>query len=674
MNYPIKIVAAVVDVHNLTMYQEDGETITIPQGDPRVRALVEKLVPAMDQSVPVYWLTEEDMMGQNHYATAEKKTGGLVRFFKMAKNKLKEIAELFHAPVENMEIGKKPTTAQHTVQSAEMPEPVVEQVAQPVEAPKPIPEEQRPLTKSAAAVAEIMANAKDSSAAQFQAVTKDEVIVAVTEDNTIIPNVEQLAVQMQAVSEGVTSPEGLQRFMTRAASVKRQHSVEDLLRFVEKGELPFADDGSVLVYKRLKSTGDPDVFVDCHSSKVKQRIGSFVHMAESLVDPNRSRECSNGLHVARRDYLSSFSGDVTVLAKLAPEDVIAVPHGDARKLRCRGYHIIARLSDQDARNVCSDRPLEDTDLLANAVAGNHIGITEYVEITEQMGGGLKVTKVESAEERAKAEIRAVQSLDHLPGVTEESSKVDARALALDLAQKGADKTVIVGVDAATEEVVAVEVVEPVKPADTAQLRGLADSINEEAKQQNEPVIKQAIADATTAAPKVRPIDILVANFVKSQSLADAKLLLMEKRRLKKSWEALGIASPVYTKAIAMASAEKMTEQSKAAESLPKDKPVNDDKRFPVAKASPTLRKQAEFKPQPYNLPKEKPVKAVAKPVASKGTKQEQMAKLVEIYNRNPDKANAREIYNLKKESKKSWEVLGVTDKAFIKKIEDRAKL
>lgn len=625
MNYPIKIVAAVVDVHNLTMYQEDGETITIPQGDPRVRALVEKLVPAMDQSVPVYWLTEEDMMGQNHYATAEKKTGGLVRFFKMAKNKLKEIAELFHAPVENMEIGKKPATAQHTVRSAEMPEPVVEQVVvQPVEAPKPIPEEQRPLTKSAAAVAEIMANAKDSSAAQFQAVTKDEVIVAVTEDNTIIPNVEQLAVQMQAVSEGVTSPEGLQRFMTRAASVKRQHSVEDLLRFVEKGELPFADDGSVLVYKRLKSTGDPDVFVDCHSSKVKQRIGSFVHMAESLVDPNRHRDCSNGLHVARRDYLSSFSGDVTVLAKLAPEDVIAVPHGDARKLRCRGYHIIARLSDQDARNVCSDRPLQDTDLLANAVAGNHIGITEYVEITQQMGGGLKVTKVESAEERAKAEIRAVQSLDHLPGVTEESSKVDARALALDLAQKGADKTVIVGVDTATEEVVAVEVVEPVKPTDAIQPSDL---------------------------PKLRPIDTLVANFVKSQSVADAKLLLMEKRRLKKSWEALGIASSVYTKAIALDSAEKMTEQPK-----------------------PVKAKQPVIQPQPKEVLKEKPVKAVAKPVASNGTKQEQMAKLVEIYKRNPDKANAIAIYRLKQEAKKSWEVLGVTDKAFIKKIEERAKL
>ena len=114
-----------------------------------------------------------------------------------------------------------------------------------------------------------------------------------------------------------------------------------------------------------------------------------------------------------------------------------------------------------------------------------------------------------------------------------------------------------------------------------------------------------------------------------------------------------------------------------AQSLPKGKPKNDDKQFPVLKGD-----NSGLPAKPVKVKKAAPPKApvvkVADPVkpveGKKMTQQEQMAKLVDIYNRNPDKTNAREIFNFKAKAKKSWEVLGVADKAFQKKITERAKL
>lgn len=670
MTYPVTIVAMVVDAHNLTMYKTDGDTITIPQGDPRLRDLVAKMAPVLDAG-DNYLLTSEDMDGKNHYAETEKKTNGLIRFFKMAKSKFKEIAEKFCEPVAPVAKGKVPVM-EHTVSGAVEEEVTFMEEPEPVK-PKLPPENERPLTQGLAAVAEIMANATPSSDKDFASVVsaeqaektgaEEEIVVAVTSDNTVVHGVEQLADQMKAVSAGVTSGEGMARFLERAASVKRGHSVEDLLKFVQKGELPFADDGTVLVYKRLKPGNKDGVFVDVYSGKVEQSLGSFVHMAANLVDARRSVDCSNGLHVARRDYLHAFSGDVVVLCKLAPEHVIAVPTYDARKLRAMGYHIIAQLNDEDARLVCRNQPMKDTELLANAIAGNHLPILEYVEITESMGGGLKVTKVESPEQHAASQVRAVSSLDEVPEVTPEASEVDARALALDLAKPGTKDTTVQATWANGE-------LQKVDQLITAPPGGYADG--DSYRQPAEPLGEAK----PVPAPAKRTIDVLVSNWNRALStkakLDAATELMAFKKQSKKSWTALGVPVTVYD------AAAELIAKNAAEESLPKVVPPNDVKQFP-AKAK---GKRKEVKP---TVPTDAPVRstpidrkaeaAQAKPVKEKKmTQAEEMAKLVALYNANPDKMNARAIFALKQKSKKSWETLGVADKAFQKKITERAKL
>lgn len=413
----MRIIAMVVDVHNLTLYKEDGETIVIAQGDFRVEKLVGLILPAIEANGE-YFLKDEDMQAYSPFREAETALEGLVTFFKAGKAKIEEIMARFSdpTPLPALSVGSVPQKLE--------PKKVAEVL------------EQAAPTRSQAAVTEIMAAAVPSSDPSFGAKdlpnAEQTTIVAVLSDGSILPGMENLDVQMRALVAGMGSVEGVANFFIRLTDVKRQHAVADLLKFMQKGELPIADDGSILVYKRLNRTDTEGVFVDCHSGNVKQRVGSLVFMDEALVDANRRNDCSNGLHVARRDYLNSFSGNVCVLAKLAPEDVIAVPHGDARKLRAKGYHIIAELSQVDHDNVVRNRPLQDTALLGNAASGNHVGVIETVEITAGYGGGLIIKPVEVVPAAPTEDNgRRAESLDALPNKGEDGkSSVDPRAIAM----------------------------------------------------------------------------------------------------------------------------------------------------------------------------------------------------------------------------------------------------
>lgn len=421
MTEVLRIIAAVVDTHRLTLYRDNGETIIIPQGDPRIRRLVEKVVPAIEQN-KFCELSVDEISNTNHYNQTERELKGFVKFFRTAKATLEDLLAKF-GHLDQEDDGLVAPVAVGDLEATTSEGDTLQ--------------EQAP-TKAQAAVNEIMSNAKASptSSPDFhKPMTDTDTVVAVLGNGKVIPGIELIDVQLQSVAAKLGSAVGVQRFFERVSSVPRNHSVQDLLTFMQKGELPIADDGSVLVYKRLESTSQAGVFVDCHSKKVKQRVGSHVFMDEKMVDADRTQDCSNGLHVARRDYLSTFSGDVTVLAKLAPEDVIAVPHRDARKLRAKGYHIIAQLSPEDARRVCSNQPMQDTVLLGNAVAGNHVGILETVEIRASKGGNLKVTAVTEAVEVKLDESKQTQSLDSLPTQDSKASQVDAAALAKSIGDK-----------------------------------------------------------------------------------------------------------------------------------------------------------------------------------------------------------------------------------------------
>lgn len=194
-----------------------------------------------------------------------------------------------------------------------------------------------------------------------------------------------------------TDGKAMQAFIKRLAGIidQRGHTVGELLNFMRRGDLPIADDGSIIAYKILRKKGDSGYFVDCYTGKVPQRLGSHVSMAESLVDPSRRYECSNGLHVARRGYLGRFSGDVITIIKVNPEDVIAVPENEPDKMRVAAYHIVAILPEEArqllVRNQSMTSLVEASKILADVIAGNHIGIVERVVIGAHRGENVTVT-------------------------------------------------------------------------------------------------------------------------------------------------------------------------------------------------------------------------------------------------------------------------------------------
>lgn len=419
----IRIVAAILDTEKLVLYKDDGLTVEVKQGDPRVQRIIDQVTEPLSTQGWAEVSLEIIDPDMNVYREFETLVKGAIRFFRVHKDKLSALFDqLVEEPADNgqygtdrhlkpVSLGKVPgapgsmnqeeVASQEELVSAIAPiaeavseldeGPTASQVADATANEKPSIQE---------ATRQIMASAQSVSDPSFvsaETVEHRDTMIAAVEDEatgeiTIVPGMENLQAQFaHAVKLGSTK--GAENFVRRLAAVinQRKHTIDELLNFMSKGDLPIADDGSILAYKVL-TTGHGEKkgwFVDCHSKSVQQRVGSFVTQAN--VDENRRVECSVGLHIARRGYLRSFPGNVIVLVKVAPEDVIAVPLNEPNKMRARGYHIVSEVPTDEHDVLRNNRPLEGTKakkLLAMAIAGDHIDVIEEVII-----GGPKGTEV-----------------------------------------------------------------------------------------------------------------------------------------------------------------------------------------------------------------------------------------------------------------------------------------
>ena len=423
----VTIVGISVDAQNAVLYLEDGSTVTIAQGDPRLPIIVEtakKYIP-VDGSAVVD--IAEPVKVRNEFKETEEGTGGLIKFFRVAKSFIKKFIDTESpekvdesvAHISPLELGIKPgqtildvEEADDTTYALEAQPAAVEAVVEAPVAEKVKPVEltnDQKIELATARMRELAGKGSTVDDPDFHKPITDEdpdTIVAVnTKTGSVIPHAHKLSSQMKAASK-LKDFRGFVNFLNRLEPVlkDRGHSAEDLMKFIEYGDLPIADDGCIVIYKRLKQSGN--TFVDVHSGRIKQNVGSYVFMKPGLVDPNRRQDCSNGLHVASLGYLSSFSGNVTVMAKVRPEDVFAVPEYSRTKMRVCGYHILAVLPESLRNHVNSGGSIssipEGKELLNKVLRGAHVGITELVEVGGHNGSNVTYTKVENTE-AAKAE-------------------------------------------------------------------------------------------------------------------------------------------------------------------------------------------------------------------------------------------------------------------------------
>lgn len=202
-------------------------------------------------------------------------------------------------------------------------------------------------------------------------------------EDVVIPNVEKLEKHAQRAN-AEQSP-AVRNFLRRMAPVARDrlHSAEDLMAFIERSELPLTNDGLIIGYKKVNRTSDGK-FVDVHSGKISQQVGSHVWMDINGVDPDRNRSCSHGLHVANLGYLRGFGGNHTLIVLVDPANFIAVPHRESNKARVCAYDVIGVMTAAGHQMVSSGKFVKEDhtfkSVIADAVAGNHIRPFEAIKV------------------------------------------------------------------------------------------------------------------------------------------------------------------------------------------------------------------------------------------------------------------------------------------------------
>ena len=402
----IRIKAALLNIHRLILFKDDGEEITINQGDKRLSPILEFINDPL-QAQGFVDLPVEYLDAQNIFQEYEKQSKFL-RFFKVSKNLLKKL--FTHDHLIPRVIGDSDF----------------------------IDAKEKTNKVSPTVLKEIMDSADKASSTNFTRdigeASSEKTIVAITEDGSMIPEAHLMSAQINHALD-YKNAKGFENFLKRLKPIisERGHTIEELLKFMEKGDLPLADDGSIIAYKLLFASGDH--FVDPHTRRVKQKVGSYVHMLASKVDNNRRNECSNGLHVARRGYLRGFSGDTCFIIKVAPEDVIAVPQYDADKMRVCGYHILFQLTSEMKSKLQRNAPITDQEdgqiILGKAIVGDHTKKLESVFISGQQGNGLVITPydeneqpiVEKPEGETEAEPTATPKVSEPVKTEEEPKKV-----------------------------------------------------------------------------------------------------------------------------------------------------------------------------------------------------------------------------------------------------------
>jgi len=121
------------------------------------------------------------------------------------------------------------------------------------------------------------------------------------------------------------------KFLENLMENPSKRAVDHLWAFMEKGSMPITSDGYFLAYKRVQED-----YKDIHSGTVDYTPGNIVEQARNTVDEDPDRTCSHGLHACSLDYLQHFGGARTVIVKINPRDVVAIPrdYNDAKLRAC----------------------------------------------------------------------------------------------------------------------------------------------------------------------------------------------------------------------------------------------------------------------------------------------------------------------------------------------------
>lgn len=131
------------------------------------------------------------------------------------------------------------------------------------------------------------------------------------------------------------------KFLENLMQNPAKRAVDELFDFLEACDLPITDDGHFIAYKKVRAD-----YKDIYTGKLDNSVGQILTMPRNMVDEEKSRTCSAGLHFCSESYLPCYgsmnASDVRVLlVKINPADVVAIPadYNNAKGRTCR-YEVI----------------------------------------------------------------------------------------------------------------------------------------------------------------------------------------------------------------------------------------------------------------------------------------------------------------------------------------------
>lgn len=151
----------------------------------------------------------------------------------------------------------------------------------------------------------------------------------------------------------------LARFLDRLMTNPIPTAADELYQWMEGSNLPLTDDGCFLAFKKV----DND-YTSFHDHKTDNSIGTKLPLLdESNYDTDRYRTCSSGYHFCSFRYLHAYFGNQgrVVICKIAPEDVVSIPHDyNNAKGRAKTYEIIGEVPEDEAAQFFAGTPVVDS--------------------------------------------------------------------------------------------------------------------------------------------------------------------------------------------------------------------------------------------------------------------------------------------------------------------------
>ncbi|MCL2312787.1 MAG: hypothetical protein FWC41_09945 [Firmicutes bacterium] len=256
--------------------------------------------------------------------------------------------------------------------------------------------------------AKIIMTANDISVNESGHVVVNNIELKPDEENHLL-NMIQLLKEKGCIESELDKVRPFLRNMLENPYIDATH---ELYLYCKNMDFEITEDGCFLAYKNVRE----DLSSIHDGGKTKHIIGQYTEVEN--FDTDRNKTCSTGLHFAAKGYLNSYVGSTTIVVKVNPKDVVAIPTDyNHMKGRCKRYMTVGILSQNG--------DLETTNLKA-ATGQNVVKTKAKVETDRKTAKKKAKNRIEETADNMKIYKNDVAKVAEVMNLSEETVKRNMR--------------------------------------------------------------------------------------------------------------------------------------------------------------------------------------------------------------------------------------------------------